>query len=399
MRVLEINAVYGHRSTGTIVRNIEQLCWQSGIECFIATPDKTVLKAKNGYVIGNVFDHKLHAFFCRINGRQAYFSRLATRKLLNHIDKIQPDIVHMHNLHNNYIHLNMLLKYLAKKDIRTVITMHDCWFFTGGCFHFAAAGCDKWTKSCGSCPKKKTDTPAYFCDYSSKILADRKKYLTAIPRLTIVGASEWVANECRKSVLKDCDIRFIHNGFDLTVFKPTPSEFRKELGIEGKFVILAPASKWYSAVNKLTFDYFVSHLEPDMVMVLFGCSSLRSDLPDNVKEVGYIRDPHRMVALYSMADVFVNCTREDTFPGVNLECQACGTPVVTYDATGCKETVDGECGIAVKTGDYEALFEAMMKTRQSGDINMDNCLKRVRDNFEIQGQYRKYIDLFKETNG
>ena len=399
MKVLEVNAVYGHGSTGTIVRDIEQMCLDNGIECYVASPDRAVLQAKNGYVIGNTLDHKLHALLCRINGKQAYFSRIATYRLLKYLDRIQPDIVHLHNLHSNYIHLNMLLRYLAKKDIRTVITMHDCWFFTGGCFHFAAESCDKWTKSCGSCPKKKTDTPAYLCDCSSRILADRKKYLNSIPRLTIVGASEWVANECRKSVLKDCGIRFIHNGFDLTVFKPTPSDFRKELGIEGKFVILAPASKWYSAVNKPTFDYFVSHLDPDMVMVIFGCANLRSDLPDNVKEVGYIRDPYRMAALYSMADVFVNCTREDTFPGVNLECQACGTPAVTYDATGCKETVDGECGFAVKTGDYESLFEAVRGVKNTGKSYNENCINRIKNNFEMQDEYRKYIVLFKEIYG
>ena len=58
MKVLQINAVYGQGSTGTIVRDIENLCEQSGIECYVASPDKRVIEAKSGYVIGNVIDHK-----------------------------------------------------------------------------------------------------------------------------------------------------------------------------------------------------------------------------------------------------------------------------------------------------------------------------------------------------
>lgn len=130
MKVLQINAVYGHGSTGTIVRDVEQLCEQSDIECYVASPDIKVRDAKRGYVIGNALDHKLHALMSRIHGKQAYFSHIPTKNLLHWMDKVRPDIVHLHNLHSNYINLNMLLDYLAKKDIRTIITL-----LTAGSIH------------------------------------------------------------------------------------------------------------------------------------------------------------------------------------------------------------------------------------------------------------------------
>ena len=395
MRVLQVNAVYGHGSTGTIVRDIEQLCFKSGIECYVASPDPKVRDAKHGYVIGNTLDHKLHAILSRLHGKQGYFSHLPTKRLLRWMDEIKPDIVHLHNLHSNYIHLNMLLKYLAKKDIRTIITLHDCWFFTGGCSHFISTGCDQWLSKCNVCPRKKCDTPAYLSKHSSRMLADRKRYINAIPRVTVIGASEWVARECKRSVLSDCTVNYIHNGFDLNVFKPTDSDMRKQYGIEDKYVILAPAGKWYLPENKATLDYFLAEMAEDMVLVLFGCAILHDDLPNTVKEIGYIRDPKEMAALYSMADVFVNCTREDTLPGVNLECQATGTPVVTYDASGCKETIDGICGLCVPTGDYQALYKAVMKIRSVGKPALqDQCVRWIRDNFEINDAYQKYIDLY-----
>lgn len=397
IKILQINAVYGKGSTGVIVHDIEKLCEQSGMECYVASPDNSVIEAKHGYVIGNVIDHKLHALFSRIHGKQAYFSHIPTKKLLKWIDYIKPDIVHLHNLHSNYIHFNMLFKYLAANDISTIITFHDCWYFTGGCSHFTSIECDKWMTNCEKCPRQKEDTPALLSKHSSQMLMDRKKYINAIPHLTIIGASEWIANECRRSVLANCNIRYIHNGFNLDIFKPTNSDIRKKMGIEDKYVLLAPASKWYQNINKTTLDYFLSHMSDDMVLLLFGCKTGNKNISDKVREIGYINNPREMAAIYSMADVFVNCTREDTLPGINLECQAAGTPVVTYDATGCKETVDGICGRAVRVGDYVQLFNAVLEIRSIGKAKLSTqCIKWIRENFELRDSYQKYLNLYKD---
>ena len=396
MRVVQINAIYGSKSTGTIVREIQSCCEANGIECYVAysiadRPDSEVPK---GYRIGNKLTAKWSALLSRIIGKQAYANCITTWLFLRRLDKVQPDVVHLHNLHSNYIHLNMLLRYLAKHDIATVITMHDCWYFTGGCMHYASIGCDKWKKGCDQCPKWK-QIPSYFIDRTEYVLKDRVKYLSAIPRLTVVGASEWIANEMKQSLLKDLNITHIHNGFDLEIFKPTSSEKRQELRLKGKYVILGPATKWLLPINKPTLDYFISKMEPDMVLLLFGCSSIDSSMPKNVIQIGYTKSPKEMTELYSMADVMVNCSREDTLSSLNLECQACGTPVVTYEATGSKETVNGVCGFAVPTGDVEALWNRVHEIQSMGKISLtEQCRKWVLENYEKKENYEKYIHLF-----
>lgn len=396
MKVVQINAIYGSKSTGTIVREIQSSCMANGIECYVAysIADRPGSEVPSGYQIGNKLTAKWSALISRIMGKQAYANRFTTWQFLRWLDKIQPDIVHLHNLHNNYIHLNMLLSYLGKHKIATVITMHDCWYFTGGCMHYTSIGCDKWKIGCGQCPMRK-QIPSYFFDCTEFVLNDRVKYLSAIPRLTVVGASEWIANEMKHSLLRNLNITYIHNGFDLNVFKPILSNKRKELGLEGKYVILGPATKWLLPINKPTFDYFISKMEPDMVLLLFGCSSIDSSLPMNVKQIGYTKSPKEMAELYSMADVMVNCSREDTLSSLNLECQACGTPVVTYDATGSKETVDGKCGFAVSTGDYESLWENVLEMRMLGkDSLLERCRQWMLENFEKGSKYNLYIQLF-----
>lgn len=396
MKVLQINAVYGQGSTGTIVRDIEKMCEESGMECYVASPDKKVLKAKHGYVIGNTLDHKIHALLSRIHGKQAYYSHIPTRNLIRWIDEIKPEIVHLHNLHSNYIHLNMLLHYLAEKDIKTIVTLHDCWFLTGGCFHYTAAGCDKWLTNCKNCPKKKEDTPAFFSKQSAKILADRKKFLLAIPHLYITGVSQWMANEALKTFLKDTPNYVITNGIDMEVFKPTPSDFRKRLGLEDKYIILGPASKWLLSVNKQVMAEFSSIMQPDEVLLLFGVTNAIDNLPDNIITYGYTKNREELAQLYTMVDVFANVTREDSLSLINVEAQACGTPVVTFNQTGPKETVDDINSFNVPVGDVHKLYEAVQKVRkQTTEDTVTQCVQFVHEKYEVYNTYKKYIELYK----
>ena len=396
MKVLQINAVYGHGSTGTIVRDVEQLCEQSDIECYVASPDIKVRDAKRGYVIGNALDHKLHALMSRIHGKQAYFSHIPTKNLLHWMDKVRPDIVHLHNLHSNYINLNMLLDYLAKKDIRTIITLHDCWFYTGGCFHYASVGCNGWLRKCGICPKGKRDPIAIFSKKTAQILADRKKRLLSIPRLTVTGVSDWISGEARKTFLCNCKIVTIHNGVDLTVFKPTPSDLRKRLNLEGKYVILGPASKWLHSVNREMLEKFTKLMQPDEVLLLFGAVQEKVGLPFNVRTYGYTKDRTELSALYTMADVFANTTREDSLSLINIEAQACGTPVVTFLDTGVFDTVDNEFGYKVKTGDAFQLYDAIVEIKNR-TIDKKQMQHWVRQRFDYRLNYIQYIRLYEAT--
>lgn len=399
MKVLQINATYGIGSTGVIVKDIHELALKEGVESYVAYSMSAMPPSEivNGYKIGTAFGKKLHALLCRINGMQGYFSRFATKKLLKHIKYVSPDIVQLHNLHSNYINLPMLLKYLAKANIRTVVTLHDCWFFTGGCFHYTAVGCDRWKNKCGSCPKKKMDTRSILFDRSAKILRDRKRLFEKIENLTVVGVSDWITQESVKSVFVGRKAIAIHNGVDTQIFKAVDSDFRKRYNIEDKFIILGPATKWLSKVNKTAFESMVESLKDEEVFVLLGCSNEQlTKLPKNVIGLPFIKNRIELCEIYSAADVFINPTHEDTFPFANLEPQACGTPVITYRNTGAKETVDGVCGFAVENEDFLNLIDKKAFIKRLGKAEFsDNCVRWVHNNFSAESNYRKYINWFK----
>lgn len=399
MKILQINATYGIGSTGVITKELSEICQQNGLDMYVAYSKGYGHSSDYSkfYEIGSWLDHKVHAILSRIAGKQAYFSHFATIRLLKFIDKVKPNVVHLHNLHSNYININILLSYLGRKNIKTVVTLHDCWFFTGGCFHYTSVKCNKWRLHCGNCIKQKLDTPALLYDASSKILQDRVNLFSKIKHLTFVGVSSWSAEQLKQSRLKNIgEVTYIHNGYDLDVFYPRKSDIRDRLGLKDKFIILGPASKWLLPINADTFSYFVKNMPKDTVLLLFGCDRSPVVSYPNVQYYGFINNRAEMAELYSSADVLVNCSREDTLSSINIEAQACGTPVITYNATGLKETVDNKCGFAVETGNHEILFSKMIEIYS----NKKSCYKSmchefVAVNFEKASNYNKYIELYK----
>lgn len=397
MKVLQINAVYGFKSTGVIVKDIGETLVANGDEAYFAYQAANE-PIENGYRVGNRLDWKWHALYARIFGKQAYASRRATKRFLMWIDKICPDVVHLHNLHSNYINLNLLCDYLAKKKIPTVITMHDCWYFTGKCSHYASAGCDKWQKTCGNCPQNKREQPSLFFDATKKVLKDRTDHLLKLPYLSLVGCSEWIVNEARKSRLASVDVRVIHNGVDTSVFTPHKNGMREEWGITDEFVVLGMADKWYAEQNREIVEKIIKAQDENTKIVIVGCKEEQKayfSRFDNVIPMGYVKDRKRLSDIYASANVFVNLTRADTLPTVNMESICAGTPVITFDACGSPELVDADSGFVVKEGNTEELLRCIEKIK-ADPLSFDVRLKQAK--FDKNECYKKYLDIYKEIS-
>jgi len=402
MKVVQINATFGNGSTGTIVKDIQTKCLENGIEnkvvYSLSSIPQTVI---NGYRMGSYLDRKLHALLSRVNGMQGYFSSYSTYKLIKWLETESPDALHLHNLHSNYINLPVLLKWAAKKNVAVIITLHDCWFFTGGCFHYTSSDCNKWQISCGECPRKKKDYPSLLFDRSKKILTDKRKLFGAISNLTIVGVSKWTAEEASKGIFKDRNCIYIYNGIDTSIFKPTITHIRTKYGLDEKFVVLGPASKWFMEANKNLLREF-EKLGDDYMLVLYGCKGDGRRFSDNIITIGFSSNKEELARLYSMADIFVNCTHEDTFSMINAEAQACGTPVICYNNTGAKETVNTNFGRLVETDDVKGMINAIKNLKvyiSSLDKNKKQQVRNIlsqwaEDNFNKEINYNKYLKLY-----
>lgn len=292
---------------------------------------------------------KLDVLQTRIDGKAGFHSKNATKCLLARLEEIQPDVVHLHNLHGYYVNVEMLFEWLAKHDCNVEWTLHDCWSFTGHCAHFTYVKCAQWQSHCAygePCSQLHT-YPKTFSKASCAWNFDAKKRvfnLVPTSRMKLITPSQWLADLVGESFLKGYSIEVRHNTIDTSVFKPTPSDFRERYGIGDRFMILGVASPWTERKGLADFVRLAGELDSGkFAIVLVGLSEKQiKEMPEGIVGLTRTDSCEELAGIYSTADVFFNPTTEDNFPTVNLEAEACGTPVVTYDTGGCSETV--RCG-------------------------------------------------------
>lgn len=198
MKIVQINAVYEYSSTGRTTMEMHEYLRTNGQEAYVFCTNKHAPEI-NVYQMGCNLDYKIHSFMSRLTDGQGLYSRGATKKVLHLFDDIQPDVVILRNLHANYIHYPSLLKYLAEKDIATIVVLHDVWTFTGHCCYYTEDQCNKWLTTCQRCPALKKYNKSWFWDNSASNFKKKLNLFRAIPRLSVIGVSKWVADEASKS--------------------------------------------------------------------------------------------------------------------------------------------------------------------------------------------------------
>lgn len=398
MKIVQINETCGTGSIGRMTAELAYAYRDYGHESYVFFASGTPTYDKS-IRIGNRMAQIVHALHSRLTGKQGYASVLSTYQLLRTLDRIQPDIVHLQNLHSNYVNLGMLLRYLARKNIATVITLHDCWFFTGKCTFFVPVNCQKWKNGCGKCPLLHFDNvnPTLFFDRTAKCLSDKEKWFAAIPRLGVVGVSNWVTGNAKASIFSGNDPETIYNWVDTDVFMPR--EPLRSIGthnIQGKFIVLMVAMGISEKKGYLVLKELAQRLPQEYQIILVGKNTDNLEIPQNVIHIERTNDAVELSQYYSTADVCVNTTKYETFGLVTAEALSCGTPVIVYNNTASPELVGPGCGYAVEeTSGIDAVIEAIHKIKAVGKRNMSaDCRKFVQTHFNKKAAEEQYLSLY-----
>lgn len=389
--LLQINVTANWGSTGKIAEQIGICATEHGWESYIAygrwfNPSQSQL-----IKVGSKLDLYLHYATQRICDNEGLNSHWATTCLIHRIKSIKPDVVQLHNIHDHFLNYRLLFEYLNKTDIKVVWTFHDCWAFTGHCFHFVKKNCERWKTGCHDCPLK-DEYPKTWTDRSKKNYYLKKHLFGECKNLTIVSCSEWMGNFVKSSFLKEKEMTIIKNGVDLTTFKPNCT---KVSNTNRRFRILAVSSVW--SPDKGELDVYrlrtlLAQNDYEITMVGLSADQLKS-LPVGIIGIQRTQNVRELAQLYSISDVLINPTYADTFPTVNLESLACGTPVITYKTGGSPETIDERTGIVVEQGDVNGLAESIMKLKAS-PLSAEDCRKRAEEHFDKNKCFEMYIDLY-----
>ena len=403
-KLLHINPVLRtSTSTGRIIQEIGTVAMASGWDNYIAYSkgrDGVMPSASKLIPVGSKLSVALHGLMTRFLDMHGLGSVLATKKFVKEIARLKPDVIHIHNIHGYFLNYKVLFDYLSKTDIPVVWTVHDCWLYTGHCYHYASAGCEKWRTHCERCPQKRAFPTSLWIDRSRQNFADKRDAFTSLKNLTIVTVSEWMKGEMSHSFLKDCNYKVIHNGINLDVFdiQSADKAVREKYGLGEKNIILGLASIWSKEKGWDDFVKMSEMLNEDEVIVMVGVTEKQQEeLPKGVVGIRRTENVRQLAELYSAATAFVNPTWQDNYPTVNLEAIACGTPVVTYRTGGSVEAVTEETGYVVEQGDVEGLLKAVREIKNKGKEQYTaKCRAYALANFHKEERYADYLKLYED---
>ena len=393
MKVVQINATCGIGSTGKICYGISRVMTAENIENYI------LCSRSNGYPLGIACSDsryiRFQALRAKILGNYGFNSKGATCKMIAELENIQPDLVHLHNIHGHDCDLKMLFSWFRRNHVRLLWTFHDCWTFTGYCTYFDMVRCEKWKHMCFNCPQRKASS--WFFDRSRQLFQAKKKLLEDLD-LTIITPSRWLADMVGMSFLKVYPVQVIYNGIDLNVFRPRRGDFRKKYSLENKKVVLGVAFGWGARKGLDVFVALAERLPEDYKIVLIGTDAETNKLlPDNILSIQRTQNQQELAEIYTAADVLANPTREEVLGLVNIEALACGTPGVTFESGGSPECYDASCGAVVPCDDVDAMEREILRICTERPYSEAACIRRARE-FDQDKRFKEYVELYERVN-
>ncbi len=398
MKILQINVCCGIGSTGRICADVAALAQQKGHTCKVAYGRDAVPPKYAEYAvkIGNTPSVLWDGVVTRVTDNAGFNSVRATKQFIKWVKAYDPDIIHLHNIHGYFVNIKQLFDYLKECQKPVVWTLHDCWSFTGHCAHFDLVGCDKWKTACAHCPQKTEYPKSLLLDRSAKNYAAKKKLFTSVKDMTIVTPSNWLASLVGQSFLQKYPIKVLPNGIDTSVFKPTEGDFRGKYNCEDKYILLGVAFGWGEKKGLDAFIDLAKRLDERFQIVLVGTNdAVDKQLPSNVISIHTTNDQSELAQIYSAADLFVNLSREETYPTVNMEALSCATPVLTFETGGSPEMIDDTCGSVVEKNNIDALYEEILRIFNEKPFSKQACLVKAKQ-FDMNHRFLEYVQLYEQ---
>ena len=305
------------------------------------------------------FDHEtaLHVF-------GAFFSFFSDHKREN------PDIVHLQCINGNNINIYRLYHYLAKNKIKTLLTLHAEFPYTGGCGH--AYDCERWKTGCGKCPIRKEATQSVLFDLTARTWRKFKKsYQEFKPDcFHVTAVSPWLLSRAEESpLLHGFNKEVVLNAVDTSVFSYDQSakkEWYSKLGLTNEKLLLYVTAGFYPQIQDLKGGRYILELakglQKEKVRIVIAANyGNPGTLPTNITYLGRTKSQIELAQLYSAADLAVITSRRETFSMPVAESLCCGTPIVGFKAGGPESIAIKQYSEFVEYGNIDELSRCIKR--------------------------------------
>jgi len=343
--------------------------------------------------LGKLYSYKKRYFDQKIPEFSNLFS---LNHILNKINKINPDILHLHWINGGFFKLRDLTKF----NIPIVWSLHDMWPFTGGCHY--DRNCGQYQKGCNKCPLLPKNPKK-----AKDIFNQKMEIYNQIDNITIVGLSRWLVDCAKKSILfKKFNVVHLPNCIDTNVYKPIEvSEFKRKIGIpENKRILL------FGSMNPLNerkgFKYLKESLENnpinEMEVIVLGKVNNKETLELGLKThfLGNITDERYLARYYSVANMTVLPSIQENLSNIVMESLSCGTPVVAFNIGGNSDMIEhnhnGYLAKPMDTVDLAKGMKQVLENEKKQSQLARNARAKIINEFSEKVIIPKYIYLYRK---
>jgi glycosyltransferase involved in cell wall biosynthesis len=400
MKILQINTVFDKTSTGKIVFDIKQELDKKEIDNYVIfgrgkssyNDDKNVIK------VTSEFESNLSHFNSYISGFLYGGNISNTDRIISQINKIKPDIVHLHCLNGFYVNIPSLIKFLKEANYKTVLTLHADFMFTGTCGY--SYECEKYNDGCGACSNINLIEKNFLIDNTHKNNMRFIKSFDGFKNLKVVSVSPYLEKKSSESkILSPFDHYCVFNGIDTDVFR-----YIKDDDMSSKFnnkdVVLHVTSN-FNFDEKGGLDFIelakLNETNNNLLFVIVGSGKCNFQLPKNVIFYGRTNDQNELAKIYSYAKVCIIPSRCETFSMVVAESLCCGTPIIGYYSGGPETIALEKYSSFCQYKDITELNK-LLNIQLSKKIVRNTISKAAKEKYSKELMVDEYLRIYKSFN-
>lgn len=242
----------------------------------------------------------------------------------------------------------------------------------------------------------------YLSKLNRRLLYKNIKYADAIASTSIAMADK--IKEVYPEYHKDiCVIPF---GVDTNLFKPQKST-KNRRPIIGIVKYLKPIYDIPLLINAFSIIWHNADIKP--LLHIYGGGPLQGELEMLCDKLGIRQDVHffgtvpntEIAEAINLMDIFVNCSKSESFGVALLEAMACEVPVVATNTEGYREVVnDGVTGIILKDRKPETMAAEIQRLLDDSELSKTlgiNGRKRVMELYDWDIDVSIMENLYKRT--
>lgn len=383
-------------SIGKIARKLHNYLLDNGYNSTFYYARWDEIDDRNSFKFESNVEVKLHGLLCRVSGEEGCFSTHATKKLIKFLEWEPLDAIYVVNLHGYYLNASMFLEYVAKKDIPLIYIAGDEFPFWGKCGY--NVDCDHYLNECRKCPGYKEYPNSWFFDRAHSMYLKKKKAYDAIEKIAFVGP-EFTINQARKSPLvKEKRLEIVDEAVDVNFYHPRDTKnLKQELGISDDKIVLvcvAPMSN-----ERKGCRYFIEtarRLEHDdrFIFVHAGYNIKdKTNLPHNYIPISYLADQEVLAHYYSMADLFIFPSLNDTMPNTCLEAMSAGSPILGFNISGMPYIAPAPINTLVEPRNVDQLVEVVLKTKKKDRNIVEMCRDYAVKRYDNELYHKRLIEI------